>query len=213
MKEISRFILRALIAILVVAPGVQSRVEAASPPIGINVGQIHDWGPDFAFADAIKQSRYWVDAATGNNYNIGDANGWPTMDAKCGVWYGNDFAAITVDPMNGTYALSFNGQAASISATSGTISNQVYNSGTNTTTATLTMTNGFLELTFTGTKRTAGSATNTGITNVKLMRPSTEQGTTPYSTSVTFQPAYETMLANFSTIRFMDWAGTHRGWN
>jgi len=200
MKQLNFAVLLAIIAVFIAISG--SPVHSASPPIGINGGFIDDYGVDITFADAMKQCRFWVDAATGTNYNIGDSNGWPTMDARCGLIYGGNDA--------GTYALSFNGSAASIATNNGGISNQVYNSSTNTTTATLTVSSsGTLELTFTGTKRTSSSGTNTGITNVKLMRPSTEGGSTPLATSVTFTPAYETLLSQFSVVRFMDMEATN----
>ena len=103
------------------------RPATAGPPIGINVGWTNDYSPDLMFADAMTMARFWQNM-TGTNYNIGDANGWPTVDAECGLWFG---ATI---PLNGTYALSFTGQAATIYFTVGTatISNQVYDSGTNT---------------------------------------------------------------------------------
>jgi fibronectin type 3 domain-containing protein len=183
----------ATIAILALAkPG-----SGASPPIGINLGWCATWGYELMFADAMKHAYTWSDAATHTNTNIGDANGWPTMDAYTTVWL------TPAPPMNGTYALSFNGQA-TITPSSGTISGQTWNSTTNTTTATLVAINDYLALTFTNTKRTAASATNTGITNVKLMRPSTEGGSTPLATNVTFTPAYKTMLSKFGVLRFMD---------
>jgi fibronectin type 3 domain-containing protein len=208
MKRGFRSGLLSLIALFAILSPAAMRTAHAGPPIGMNVGGVDDWGGDFMFADAMKQARFWKDPVSGNPATA-DSNGWPTQDAQVGVWFSSGTGAEGTEPMNGTYGLSFNGEASSITATAGTISNQVYNSSTNTTTATLTATNSDEQLTFTGTKRTSTSNTNTGITNVKLMRPSAEQGTTPLATTVTFLPAYETLCSKFSVLRFMDTTATN----
>ena len=195
-----------LIALFVILPCVVMVPAKAGPPIGINLGFVEDYGNDYIFADATKQARFFRDV-TDTNYNIGDVNGWPTQDCHLGLWYGS------TNPMTGTYALSFNGQATvTCFLGTATISNQVYNSVTNTTTATVVIpfgNEGALMFAFTGTKRTAASATNTGITNVKLMRPSTESGSTPLASSTLFHPAYIALLSKFSVLRFMDTTATN----
>ena len=124
-----------------------------SPNIGINIGTVLDFDNNRMFADAMKSSRAW-----GSPTNAGstlptsdlDADGWPTQDASLYVWGG-------IGSMQGTYALSFTGQA-TVSPSSGTIANQAYNSATNHTTAALIYTesdpNSYLTLAFTNTKRT-----------------------------------------------------------
>ena len=159
----------------------------ASPPIGININNVSDWNGELLFADAMKQSRSWSTA------NL-DSNGWPQQDASVYVWAGSTPWAVM--DMSGTYALSFNGQATvAIASGVGTITNQVYTSGTNITTTTVTMSNGDLNLSFTATKRTSSSGVNTGITNVKLMRPSSPGASSSYSTSTLFSNQVKNLIA------------------
>ena len=178
--------------------------DAAGPPIGINVGWPIDWYGEWIFADAQKQNRQWMDTSRNWLTNV-DSNGWPQQDANDGVFYGVQDGVN----MAGTYGLSFNGQATvSLRNGSATISNQIYNSGTNTTTATIinsgnNTTN--LELSFTNTKRTSGSLTNTGITNVQIMRPTAEGGNTPIAFGTLFYPPYLTLMSHFGTLRFMQY--------
>jgi len=172
----------------------------AGPPIGINIQGVQDYNGDLLFADAMRESRDWR-LADGSTEAPVDSLGWPTSDANVYVWAG------APNNVSGTYALSFTGQASIVA--NGSITNQVYNSGTNTTTATLTMTNTDLNIAFNNSKRTAGSATNTGVTNIKLMRPTTVGGSTTYPTSTVFTPALKAIVAKFSTVRFMDYLGTN----
>src|SRR4030095_9936214 len=57
---------------------------------------------------------------------------------------------------------------------------------------------------FLNTRRDSGSATNTGITNLKVIRP----GYDPNTTQV-FQNNYLEHLKQFSVLRFMDWTQTN----
>ena len=117
-----------------------------------------------------------------------DTTGWPTSDFA--VLEDNRYifewfpTATNTDPkkystnIGGTWKLIFNGIAnvtglydtADIS-----VSNQVYNASTNTTTADVKVGNPpggvFFKLQFTNTKRTAKSAAGTGLTNVRMIRP------------------------------------------
>jgi fibronectin type 3 domain-containing protein len=182
---------------------VPSPQAAAGPPIGINVGWVNDWHGELFFADAQRHARLWQNLAGGVLTNV-DANGWPQEDAQDGLWFG------VQDSMAGTYGLSFNGQATlAIAVGNGSITGQSYNSATNTTTATLTVSSPNLALRFTNTRRTATSATNTGITNVKLMRPTVPGGSTPYSPSTTFTTQEKALLSKFGVLRFMDFTETN----
>lgn len=117
-----------------------------------------------------------------------DSNGWPSSDF--GVLMDNRYVfewftgATNIDPekaspnISGTWKLSFNGMAnvaGLYDAADITVSGQVYNSTTNTTTANVKVGNPiggvFFKLQFTNTKRTAKSAVGTGLTNVHLIRP------------------------------------------
>ena len=179
-----------------------STLLSAGPPIGINILYAGDYTPDLLFADAFKQSRSW-NTSSGPAAPV-DSNGWPTQDANIYVWAGQTLN------MSGTYALSFIGQA-TVTATlgGGTISNQTYDPSTNTTSATLTMTNADLNLSFTNTQRTASSATNTGITNAKLMRPTTYGASTSYPATANFTTLIKGLISKFGTIRFMDYLATN----
>jgi hypothetical protein len=173
---------------------------SAGPPVGINLNYAGDWAPDLLFADAFKQSRNWT-TASGAAAPI-DSNGWPTQDANIYVWAGQ---ALN---MSGTYALSFNGQA-TVSGSGGAVTNQSYDPSNNLTTATVTMTNADLNLTFTNTRRTSSSATNTGITNARLMRPTSSGAGTSYPTSTNFTTPIKNLIKKFGTIRFMDFLATN----
>jgi hypothetical protein len=170
-------------------------------PVGININFAGDWTGDLLFADAFKESRGWM--AAGSPAAV-DANGWPTEDANTYVWAGQ-----TLD-MSGAYALSFNGEA-TVSCTGGTVSNRAYDPTTNLTTATVTMTNSDLNMAFANSRRTAAGAAGTGVTNVKLMRPTSYGASTSYPASTTFTTLIKGLVAPFGTIRYMDYLATN--WN
>ena len=176
--------------------------------IGINLSSVHDWDGDLLFADAMKQARAWSSPNTTDGQAPVDANGWPTTDASIVVFQGRA-------NMDGTYALSFRGQANITDGYSGTpILNKVYNSATNTTTATLphSKTDGSgLYLRFTSTRRTAASALNTGVTDVKLMRPVTLGATTSYAPGTTFTTPIKNLVSKFQAVRMMDATGSNGG--
>lgn len=157
---------------LVLAGWIAPPACAQTSSIGVNLAG------DWLWADAIRQGRtHWDTAAhLGDAAATQDSNGWPTEDCSLVVWEGHGFN-------DGTYALSFNGKATvQISFSYGTVngantSTGTYDSATNTTTATVVITDtGFenMSIIFTNTQRTATSATNTGITNVHLLRPISE---------------------------------------
>jgi hypothetical protein len=101
------------------------------------------------------------------------------------VWEGNG-------NMNGTYRMTFNGQAdLSVQFNYGTFSNKVYNAATNTTTADMVVTDTGAQnfnITFSNTRRTSTNATNTGVTNVRLMRPTFVGSSTSFAESTLFTP-------------------------
>jgi hypothetical protein len=187
-------------------------IESATP-LGINGGTAADYDNSLMFADVVKMSRGWTAVSSPWGANIAtDSSGWPTTDAALPLF--------DAPGREGTYALTFNGSATL--STNGTyagvtIFNQQYNAATNTTTATITLsTEGVagagqsaLALIFTNTQRTATSATNTGVTNVTLMRPTTDGDSASLPAGTLFTPEYETLLSNFTTIRFMDYLNTN----
>ena len=181
---------------------------AGAPPLmGINLHGPCDWCNDYTFADAMKNARPWGSAnAPWDGSAHVDANGWPTQDA--GVVLFTPPSGFSVD---GTYKVIFNGQATISGVVSSvSISNQSYDATSNTTTADMQVgTNSQLYLGFTNTKRTASSSTGTGITNVKVMMPTSFGSTTSYSPSTTFTTQAKTFLQKFKAIRFMDYAATN----
>lgn len=149
-----------------------------------------------------------------------DASGWPKVDCRyikdwrpVAEWIGviDDPNEYRVD-MSGVYKCSFTGQA-TLSKIDGdyTISNKIYNQGSNTTTFDLTVDppgsgHGLLVLEFINTKRTSTSDTGTGITNFRMTRPGY-----PHDTRQIFTTGFINTLtsADFSTIRFMDFRHTN----
>jgi len=194
------------LANLVLLLALASEVCAQTYPGKIGVGAGIVW------VDLAKDYRYTK--ADGSDLTSGDvdASGWPTCDAQyiydgrpVAEWGGSidDPEQYRVD-MSGTYSCSFNGQATLTRAEGPyTIANQVYNSGTNTTTFNIIIgapgpQHGLIVLKFTDTKRTSGSATNTGFTNLKVIRPGY-----PLDTTQLFDTPYLDCLnsASFAALR------------
>lgn len=193
--------------------------------VGVDLGGVNDRGKEFT--DLAKTLRPW-ETLTADSCGDDqacrrvplDANGNPTTDARTvffdvrpfGAWWGYDQAncplcadGTFIPDVSGTYKLSFNGQAR-LQAAEGTVnvSNQQYDPARNLTTADVLVSKGegLLAMQFVDTKRSAASATNTGITNVKLIRPGF-----PADGSMTFNPDFMEALDPFSTLRFMNWVG------
>jgi hypothetical protein len=188
--------------------------EAIEPatPVGVNGGTAVDWDPSVIFADAFKESRIDSAVQPGNNQPVPlDANGWPETDAEITV-----FAGLNVDT-SGLYTMTFTGSATvSVSLDPDTITSNTYNSSTNTTTViwkdngVFPTSTGNLRLTLTNTKRTASSATNTGVTNISIMRPASPGNmTTSYPAGTLYTSAYESLIDQFSAVRFMDYLATN----
>jgi hypothetical protein len=172
--------------------------------MGMNVDTPVDYSTTRMFADAMKQSRLWQKPG-GKQPALIDARGWPQEDAELAVWQG-------IGRMQGTYRLSFNGQAeVRISCCSGRLQNLAYSTSTNTTTADLIYPSSGPEglfLVFEKTKRSP-SGQGHGITNVKLMRPITEGGTLTYPPATLFTTPFKTALRRFKVLRFMDFLATN----
>jgi len=173
--------------------------------IGINTSNPGiDYNFDKVFADAMRSHRQW-NKISGGSANL-DASYWPTEDARVMV-----YAGLSTNNNHGTYKLSFTGQA-TVSSSEATISNVSYNATNNTTSADLVIsssTNSELYINFTNTKRTATSPTNTGITNVKLMRPIAPGSNQSFSADVIFHPDYISQLAPFKCLRGLGWTSTN----
>jgi hypothetical protein len=162
-----------------------------------------DYSPDRIFADAMRSHRNCSKIASPNTDNATkDENYWPTEDCIFLVWSG-----LNTNANHGTYKLYFNGSA-DVTTSDAILSNKVFNAATNQTTADLLIaspTNNNLWLTFRNTKRTVASATNTGVTNVKLMLPTVPGGTTTYPENTLFRNEALTDCSAFKGLRGAGW--------
>ena len=102
---------------------VQLRCEAlecamlpAANAMGINLSGIDDWSTDRMFADAMMSARRPSNFGDYQGTPPIDANGWPATDASIMVWHG-------IGNMNGTYRLSFTGQADVSTSWGGSVQN------------------------------------------------------------------------------------------
>ena len=147
-----------------------------------------------------------------------DANGWPTTDATNIVFEGAGVNGGSI--VTGAYLLQFQGQAtvtANIFGASsllvdgtnfgGTLPFGVgYNAVSNLTTAALTInTNnaGILYLGFQGTRRNPADTTNTGVANVKLMRPVSPGNTNSFPVGTCFYTNFENAVQRFTILRWI----------
>ena len=216
---------KTLIGLVVFLFIVANAQDNLSYPLGVNLGFIGSNGREFTdvaktYKGWQKISRAWCPGSsfTCDGANV-DENGWPLEDAQAvimdvrpwGAWWGYDeakcpFCADTETKMDvsGTYKLSFNGQA-DVRPAKGNfeIKNKHYDAKTNLTTADLLLPKGeyLIYAIFENTKRTADSKTNTGISNLKLIRPGY------HDKQQTFTDEFLASFDPFSTIRTMTWTG------
>ena len=192
-------------------------IEAATP-IGINSSAVLPGEPGNIFADVVKQSKpFSAYSNTGATVAV-DANGWPLADASMVLW-------TSGREMNGTYQVSFTGEAKLVDWTGlgsfavGGVSYGAtlplgvgYNAASNTTTAQWVVTNSApaaATIGFAQTKRTAASVAGSGITNLHIMRPLAPGSATPHASGELFSAAYKSFLSYFAGIRFMDYLATN----
>jgi hypothetical protein len=155
------------------------------------------------FADAMKTSRLPWTSPDGLTTAAADGDGWPLQDAAIRVWSGNA-------RMDGTYTLTFQGQADVQACCTGTLSFVAFDGITSTWTLTIPdAASHDLTLTFRNTRAGASSPTNTGIKNVRLMRPQSEGSASSYDPAVTFTTDFKKSLAPFSTLRFADFLASN----
>ena len=184
------------------------RSTSRSKQIGVNSHMNVDYNIDKPFADAMRVHRTWdrIGSRGGADDAPKDAQGWPTTDASCLVYHG-----LVTRANHGTYRLTFNGQATLFSSDAA-FANQSYNAASNTSTADLIISNrdnDQLFINFSNTRRSAAGASNTGVTNVRLMRPSAPGSATPYQPSTVITTEYIRRLAPFSCIRYLGWTHTN----
>jgi hypothetical protein len=162
------------------------------------------------YADAMKGGRTFWEGGVAQ-----DANGWPLADATNIPWEGVDPASVA-----GTYLLTFNGEAQVTAATGGaplfvaggsdyynTLPKGVgYDPASNTTTATMTLpatTAGILSLEFVNSQRTAAGPSDTGVTNVQLMKPTSPGASTYYPAGTLFTDSGLAAMSAFTTERWL----------
>lgn len=179
----------------------------AQAELGVNAGLVADWDPTQMFADAMKQARKFgsVNAPYDETATV-DALGWPMQDAGVLIVSANVGAW-----MEGSYALTFTGQASVQTWDDANVSvgAVAYDNASNTSTATVTVGHGYanLALTFTNTKRTQASAVGSGVTNISLMRPTINGN--PHAAGTVFTDRYLDRLKYFTAIRMMDYLQTN----
>ena len=135
-----------------------------------------------------------------------DADGWPTTDSAIYICDG-----AVVKNGHGTYGLRFKGQADISCWFVDAVINKNYDPVANSTTAQLVVSNPSpnLVLILRNTRRTSSSALNTGVTNIRLMRPTTPGSNTPYPFGTLFTDNARAMASKFSAIRAMDLRATN----
>ncbi len=173
--------------------------------IGFNIDAPLDYMENRTFADVVKASRTFYAGTAQKTLATTDAVGWPSQDF-------NFYPFAGIANMNGTYAVSFTGQA-TVKALAGQLSLS-YNSGTNMTSGTMieNATGSFNEmLTFSGSKRQPGDSSGTGITNLSIMRPTVPGSSTPLPAGTVWNPSFISYINNVGTLRFMDFTATN--WN
>jgi hypothetical protein len=183
--------------------------------VGVGV----DMGWNRPFVDAAKNLRSFT--RPDGTAVPKDNKGWPLADAQtvlmdmrpAAEWVGtiDDPEAFRQD-VSGTYKCSFTGQG-DINKIEGpfTLGPKSYNATTNTTSFDLTVDppgphHGLVVITFTNTRRTPGSALNSGFTNLKAIKPGYDAATTQLFTNA-FLNALKS--GRFSTIRTMGFTHTN----
>ena len=171
---------------------VAAAAAAASPftgEVGIGVTNLSYFDQSFSMVDVVRQAQF---KAIGWGEDIGaDAQGCPSVD------FNLLYNAKTIGA--GTYKLTFKGQA-----TVSGVTNKVYDSGTNTTTADLVLAadaTGNTWIEFTNTRRTSASSTSDGVMDIHLYRPGY-----PTDGSAIFTTEFIAAMQKFSVIRTMDFS-------
>jgi len=197
--------------LLCALPALPTGAQPYPGQLGINIGGNSETGG--IFVDMAKEHHRYDRLPSGTMAY--DSEGWPACDARLAMDFRlvAEWEGVIDDPEEyrhdntGTYSCSFVGQA-DLAVTGASIQNQSYNSGTNTTTFELVITQPrvYSHIEFTNTQRTTGSGTDTGYTDLKMIKPGYPAGTTQ-----TFTDNFINTLtsANWGAIRYMDTTGTN----
>ena len=196
------------------APSIGDHLEdrklLAAGSYGINV----ELDPIASMVNLLQVPGRWAAISGAPNPLTYNSSGDPNSDASLifdervnQYWNGPDPSAVGPN-LNGTYQVSFNGQATIAPQYLGTgvyftVQNQVYNASTNTTTASLVVTPGntqeYFGIAFTNTQATPTSGVNTGFSNARLIRPGYTLATTQIYTN-----EFVAALAPYSVLRYLD---------
>lgn len=211
----------ALLILLALLPINPIHAQTYPGKIGIGIGDDRA----LFLTDAAKTFREWRSFDADASAPL-DAQGWPATDAWTVIF---DFRPTNAwnfpsqfidDPEQyqvnvfGTYLVSFHGSADLTAGGMAEVNNVVYDPVSNTTTAevnvlqaAITATNnesGLLILNFRNTRRTSDSSLNTGITNLRVLRPGVTRESPQILTSSIFSA-----LRPFSIVRYMDFLQTN----
>jgi hypothetical protein len=197
---------------------VPQQIMEPATPIGINAPAMMPGEPGNMLADVAMEATGFTAYSNLQSPAPIDGKGWPTRDATASLW-------TSGRERNGTYSLSFSGQA-QVTDWSGIGSFSVkgadygavlpagvgYDPVANTTTAQWRVTNaapGAAALGFGHTRRSAAAAVGTGITGLRLLRPVQPGAGYSHAPDTLFGRQFESFLAAFTGIRFMDYLATN----
>ena len=186
-----------LFKLLVGKGGGGPAINWGSRKMGLGLGQITYYDNSFAFADIAKHGSIITTAF--DPYTAFDSLRNPTTDSLLII--------TSAKLKNGVYKLSFTGKCDTLAVGGAdiAISSISYNAGTNRTTADVTCSNEATSsnrwVSLTGSHSSNVAATNTGVTNIKLMRPG-------YTTEI-FTSEFLSAMSASKILRGMDWALTN----
>jgi hypothetical protein len=172
--------------------------------LGVNIEAPSDFARLQPFVDLMKTSRPWgsADAPWTSTTQV-DSLGWPTGDAgvvvKVQTADEGDTGSAYTYLKTGTYKLRFSGRATVEAAASPgvTVSNYLYDSATNRSTADVVVGAGATQLMLTF-RNTSG-----GVRDVSLRQPG-------YADNQTFTNEFIQAVAPFGVLRFMDYLATNQ---
>jgi hypothetical protein len=177
--------------------------------IGMNFWEPNDNVRWAYFASVGRTGRYGRGTAfDAEDYSIIDERGDPTVDFYLTLF---DTNYGMLGTHGGTYSISFNGQATVKCYANASIYDLVadvtttYDAATNKSTGTLSLPQDVTHpvLVFADTKRTSTASTNTGVANLRVMRPSAPNATTSLPETANFTPQLLEVARKFNAIREM----------
>ena len=191
----------ALCGVLGVLAAPAANAQTPPIPVGANLMGVADYDTQLLFVNVMDQGRGFGKTTDPNDFGIPhDSAGWPLSDASIVFFDGGTFVNYA-----GTYHMSFNGKATVSTGYPGEAVFLAYDSATNTSTWDITLAAGRRQLiaSFTSTQLTNASPVNTGVKNVRLIRPGY-----PLNTTQKFTTAIKNAIVKFTTLRFMQTTGT-----